>query len=718
MNPESESNSIVFADEISTAGDSKMAAPNKSVLTSDSPATDDSAQNIETDIPWKILIVDDEKDVHYITVKSLEDYSFQGRKLMFLNSFSSKEAGAILKENPDTALILLDVTMETEDAGLKLIHYIRKILGNSITQIVIRTGQPGQAPEHKVIEDYDINDYRLKTELTSQKLHTIVTSSLRSFELKSRLQKELEERQKVEISLRQSRERFKDIALSTGDWIWETDADGRYTYISDNVHQLTDYTAEELIKSHFSFLMSSGTKENSLKIIDDHIASGKNYTNIEITKITKNGKEIHLLTSGKPVRNEDGLIIGYRGVDKDITGIKIAEKEKEKLIFNLKESQRLEALGTLAGGIAHDFNNILGSILGYAQLLQMDAGGNEKSMRYTQQIINGCNRAKNLTLQILEFSRQRESGTSIKMPVLVSTMLKEKVKLLKASIPTSINIEIKIQKDAGYILVSPTDIHQIIMNLATNAMNAIKDNQGTITIGIHNIIFDASNSAHSRELSIPYGEYVAISVEDDGKGMAPETIEKVFDPYFTTKSGGDGTGLGLAVVHGIVKRCHGGIQLESEVGKGTKITIYFPRKFPESKKMVTDRVSIQVGEGKILFVDDEQMLVDLGKMMLEKLGYEAVAIKSSKNALEIIQKNPQHFDLVITDLTMPDIQGIQLAEKIKSIRSDIPVVLVTGFSDITTTTKANASCIDAVLTKPLSINALASTLQKFIPQKI
>lgn len=718
IDPESDPNSIVFAEEVPDSVDIEVVHHDGAVWCHDSEPLNDSAENVQAADPWKILIVDDEKDVHYITQKALEDYSFQGRELFFLNSFSAEEAAAILKQNPDTALILLDVTMERDDAGLKLIHYIRKELNNSIIQIVIRTGQPGQAPEQKVIEDYDINDYRLKTELTSQKLHTIVTGSLRSFGLQSRLQKELKHRQEMELSLRESRELFRDIALSTGDWIWETDAMGRYTYVSENVLNLTGYTAEELLQNHFSYLMSPKTVATALKIIDEQIASGRNYTNIETVKISKSGEKIYLLTSGKPVKGEDGEIRGYRGVDKDITGIKLAEKEKEKLLFNLKESQRLEALGTLAGGIAHDFNNILGSILGYAQLLQMDATGNEKAMRYTQQIINGCSRAKNLTLQILEFSRQRESHSALDTPVMVSAMVKETVKLLQASIPSSINIATRIQKDSGYILVSPTDIHQIIMNLATNAMQAMKNSQGNITIGIQNILFDASNTLHSQKLAIPYGEYVAISVEDDGNGIAPETIDKVFDPYFTTKTGGDGTGLGLSVVHGIVKRCNGDIVIESALGRGTKITLYFPRKFPETKKLSIDRAPILTGEGKVLFVDDEQMLVDLGKMMLEKIGYEAVAVRSSRNALDIIEKSPSGFDLVITDLTMPDIQGIELAEKIKAIRSDLPIVLVTGFSDITTTEKANASCIDAVLAKPLSINALAMTLQKLIPHKI
>ncbi|MBF0201632.1 MAG: response regulator [Desulfamplus sp.] len=561
-----DSDSIVFADE--TASD-----------------------NTKADPPWKILIVDDEHDIHYITEKALGSFSFEKRKLFFHNAYSAKEAAQILCAHSDIALILLDVTLETDDAGLQLIHYIRKKLKNSIVQIVIRTGQPGQAPEQKVIEDFEINDYRLKTELTTQRLNTLVTASLRSFRLKSDLRNQLEQRKKT-------------------------------------------------------------------------------------------------------------------------------EKEKEKLIVSLKESQRLEALGTLAGGIAHDFNNILGSILGYTQLLQMDVRDNEKGLRYTHQIINGCNRAKNLTMQILEFSRQRESDGNTPKPVLASAMIKEKIKLLQASVPSSIKIRTRIDKNIGYILASPANIHQAVMNLCTNALQAIKDEQGTLTISMENITIAPSNADRFIELGIPNGEYVTISVEDDGKGITPETMDKVFDPYFTTRAGRDGAGLGLSVVHGIMKRCNGAIKLHSTPGKGTIVTLLFPRHIDEkSAEQEESNPVIHKGSGKVLFVDDEQMLVELGKRMIEKLGYQAVSMQSPLNAISLVEKKPREFDLVITDLTMPDMNGIKLAEKIKSIRPDIPVVLITGFSDITTSEKANSSFVDEVLSKPLSINALALILKKFIPGK-
>ncbi len=541
--------------------------------------------------PWNILIVDDEKDVHHITTVALEAYTFEGRPVVFHHCYTAKEAADHIKTHPDVALILLDVTLETEDSGLQLIHYIRKKLNNSITQIVIRTGQPGQASEQKVIETFDINDYRLKTELTATKLITVVTASLRAYHLKSALQNELEQRRK-------------------------------------------------------------------------------------------------------------------------------AEKEKEKLLFSLKEAQRLEALGTLAGGIAHDFNNILGSILGYAQLLQMDLNEDEKGMRYTQQIINGCNRAKNLTLQILEFSRQSSDDDASKKPILASVLVKEKIKLLQASTPSSITIKTQIAKESGYILASPTQIHQVIMNLCTNALQAIQEKagQGTLIITMEPITLTPENIKPFVELDLPQGDYVALSVEDDGKGIPAHTRDKIFNPYFTTKTGGDGTGLGLSVVHGIVKNCHGGIRLESTAEKGTKITVFFPRHTHDKKKKQPHPPMLPSGQGRVMFVDDEEMLVELGKMMLEKLGYQAEAVDSPQKALDLIKRSPNAFDVVLTDLTMPDIQGTQLAEKIKEIRPDLPVVLITGFSDITTVEKANSSAIDAVLSKPLSINALGMTLQKFIIQ--
>ena len=664
--------------------------------------------------PWKILITDDEKDVHYITEKVLADFIFKGKKAAFLHAYSKKESETIIRENPDIAIVLLDVVLETENAGLELIHYIREELGNSIIQIVIRTGQPGFAPEQSIINKYDINDYRLKTELTAQKLHTLVTTSLRSYQVKSNLQKELEKRKQIELSLRKSQKRLKDIVTSIGDWIWEIDTKLRYTYISQNINSITGYSYKELIGNNFFTLMTKESRISTAETINKNIAKAEAFNNIEMWIQKKDGTKACFLISGKPVKDKNNLVTGYRGVNKDITDLKKAEKEKATLISQLRQAQRLEAIGTLAGGIAHDFNNILGAILGYTQLLQMDIHENEKAMHYTRKILGGCDRAKNLILQILDFSRHNKKNNEM-IAVSLSTVTKESLKLLRSSIPSSIKIRTEISEDSGYILADPAQINHMIVNLCTNAYQAIGDNQGTITIKTNQLEIDHQTIFSQSALpDLDPGNYITISVIDDGQGISPEIMDKIFEPYFTTKRGGDGTGLGLAVVHGIVTQCNGQITIKSSKGKGTEFTVYFP-KYIKEKEDTDVIINGTAGQGqKIIFIDDEDALVELGESMLEKLGYNPVAMKSGLEALEIIQKSPSKFDIVITDMTMPDIQGTQLAGKIKKIRPDLPVILSTGFSNIADSENASPAGIDAVIAKPFTMNSLARAINKVL----
>ncbi len=664
--------------------------------------------------PWKILITDDEKDVHYITEKVLSDFIFKGKKVVFLHAYSKKESETIIRENPDIAIVLLDVVLETENAGLELIHYIREELGNSIIQIVIRTGQPGFAPEQSIINKYDINDYRLKTELTAQKLHTLVTTSLRSYQVKSNLQKELEKRKQIELSLRKSQKRLKDIVTSIGDWIWEIDTKLHYTYISQNINSITGYSYKELIGNNFFTLMTKESRISTAETINKNIAKAEAFNNIEIWMQKKNRTKACFLISGKPVKDKNNCITGYRGVNKDITDLKKAEKEKATLIAQLRQAQRLEAIGTLAGGIAHDFNNILGAILGYTQLLQMDIHENKKAMHYTRKILGGCDRAKNLILQILDFSRHNKKNDEM-IAVSLSTVTKESLKLLRSSIPSSIKIRTEISENTGYILADPTQLNHMIVNLCTNAYQAIEDNQGTITIKTNQLEIDHQTIFSQSSLpDLDPGNYITISVIDDGKGISPEIMDKIFEPYFSTKRGGDGTGLGLAVVHGIVTQCNGQITVKSSKGKGTEFTVYFP-KYIKEKENTDVIINGTAGQGqKIIFIDDEDTLVELGGSMLEKLGHNPVAMKSGLEALEIIRKSPFEFDIVITDMTMPDIQGSQLARKIKKIRPELPVILSTGFSNIADSENASPTGIDAVIAKPFTMNSLARAINKVL----
>ncbi|MFO7883368.1 MAG: response regulator [Desulfobacteraceae bacterium] len=664
--------------------------------------------------PWKILITDDDTEIHSITEKTLSTFTFRGRPLKFLHALSGKEAEHILEQNPDTALILLDIFLEKENAGLDFIRHIREVLGNTITQIVICTGQPDNAPEQSVIEAYEINDYRLKTEMTAQKLYTVVTTSLRSFYIKSTLKKELERRKKSETSLKISEARFRDIANSMGDWIWEIDAQGYYTYSSQGSEAITGYPPYALIGKKFSFLYTDKSLKLPLETIQNHIADEATFMNIEIWISNRDNSRKCLLTSGKPVKDENKKIIGYRGVNKDITLLKESEKKKKKLMSQLRQAQRLEAVGTLAGGIAHDFNNILGSILGYTQLIQMDVPENAKEQHYIKQILEGCNRAKNLILQLLDFSRAN-SRKHYKAAISPAIIIKEAVKLLRATLPSSISIKTEISDPAGKIMAEPAQIQQVIMNLCTNSLKAMDNNQGTLTIRSEKVNFSPDSPGDLPAPELEYGPYMALSVIDDGHGIEPDIMDKIFNPYFSTRQKEQGSGLGLSVVHGIATECKGAVTVKSAPDKGAEFTLYFPAHTPGEQGAKIDlAVSAGRGQGRILFIDDEKMLVELGKTILDRLGYKTTAMQSPLKALSMIEEDPSAFDIVITDMTMPGIQGITLAEKIKKIRPDMPIILITGISNFEESEDIKSINIDAVLPKPLSINTLSNTLQNLL----
>jgi len=659
---------------------------------------------------WKVLITDDDPSMHTITEQVLSHFTYKKQKLLLFHAYSGKETLKLLKEHPDTAIVVLDISLEERNTGLELIHDIRKDLKNAITQIIICTGHPDQAPELRIIEKYEINDYRIKTELTTHKWYSIMTSSLRAYEIKSNLQRELLEKQAIERNLLESEQRFRDIAMNLGDWIWETDVLGNFTYSSGNHGDFTGYSMTDLQGKHLSFTLSGGKNITALNVIQEKIKTHQPFNNIEIQRTMDNGKILCFLTSANPMKNHKGDFLGYRGVDKDITVLKDAQKGKDALLSQLRQAQRLESIGTLAGGIAHDFNNILGAILGYTQILQLDIQSNDKGMHYTRQIINGCNRAKNLILQILDFSRH-STKSSVKSPVSPSTIIKEALKLLRASLPSSIKLKTDISSKAGYIMADPSQIHHITMNLCTNASQAMEENNGTIHISVKKIHIDSWGMEEYKDL-VP-GDYALIRIRDDGKGIEPDALEKIFEPYFSTRTGGDGTGLGLSVVHGIVSQSGGFIKVKSTLGQGSEFSLFFPS-FSRKKEKQSADAPIVKGTGKILFIDDEQMLVDLGRSMLTRLGYNCVALNSAVSGLEMIEKAPRDFDLVITDLTMPDMQGTQLAAKIKTIRPDMPILLVTGLSSIADSDKANAHHIDSLLSKPLSMNALAQTVHNLL----
>ena len=407
-------------------------------------------------------------------------------------------------------------------------------------------------------------------------------------------------------------------------------------------------------------------------------------------------------------QSEETFIIGT-GIE--LTEQKQAEAEKEKLEAMLHQSQKMEAIGTLAGGIAHDFNNILGAILGYAELVKTKLSPDHPAMDMQNQIINAAIRAKDLVQQILLFSRQSKQEMK---PLQPEVVIKEAIDLIRSTIPATIEIKQEIPQGLGAILADSTHIHQIIMNLCTNAYHAMREKGGVIGIRLSEKTILNDDYLFS-DLTLTPGCYLFLEISDTGHGMDKATLEKVFDPYFTTKKTGEGTGLGLSVVHGIVKNCSGELKIYSEPGRGTTVHIYFPKlKDYDHNPADFQETRLKTGTERILLVDDDPAILDMLKQSIETLGYQVTAFQSSRQALDEFRNAPTNYDLVVTDMTMPEMTGFELSKQILKQNPCMPIVLCTGYSELITKEKAEAIGIKGFIMKPALLGVLAGTIREVL----
>ena len=386
------------------------------------------------------------------------------------------------------------------------------------------------------------------------------------------------------------------------------------------------------------------------------------------------GTLIDVAVSAAPIvyNNRHAVLIFAR----DISKRKRIEQEKERLETQLRQSQKVEAIGTLAGGIAHDFNNILQPIMGYTEMALTEPALSNPQRDGLEQVLNASIRARDLVRQILAVSRSTQEQQ--RTPIDISLIIKEALKFLRCSLPTSIEISQDIQ--LGIALADPTQIHQVLMNLCTNAAHAM-DDRGVLDVGLSHIELSERDLAEQSIVELMPGPYLKLCVSDTGSGMDKDTLGHIFDPYFTTKEVGKGSGLGLAVVNGIVKRHEGAITVLSEPGRGTTFSVYIPRVDVQFEATLQVDDLLPTGTERILLVDDEQIIVELGIAILERLGYEVAGETNSLHALEIFRSKPGEFDLIVTDYTMPGLNGTDLAKEIRRVRPDIPVILSTGFSE-------------------------------------
>ncbi|MBC8316309.1 MAG: response regulator [Desulfobulbaceae bacterium] len=383
-------------------------------------------------------------------------------------------------------------------------------------------------------------------------------------------------------------------------------------------------------------------------------------------------------------------------------------EEVEKRTAELQQSQKLEAVGTLAGGIAHDFNNILSAIMGYTDLAILDKKYDADHEKKLQMIKKASVRARDLVQQILTFSRRADS---IRTPIQIYPTVKEALKLLRASIPTTVEIKHDIAAGPEAIKANPTEIHQIVMNLCTNSLHSMPKETGVLEVTLTPI--SVSGKLAETVPDLEPGDFLKLTVRDNGCGIDSTVVDQIFDPFFTTKEPGQGTGMGLSVVHGIVHDCGGAIDVSSEPGKGTTFDLYFP----VLEKVLAEQargmvVNLPKGTETVIFVDDEPELAGLGEKLLAYLGYKVVSFTSGGAALEAFRSNPKGFDLVITDQTMPEIPGSELGKEMMKIRPDLPVILCTGHSSIITPEKAKQLGFRDFLMKPLSIHSLANKVRK------
>lgn len=392
----------------------------------------------------------------------------------------------------------------------------------------------------------------------------------------------------------------------------------------------------------------------------------------------------------------------------DITERKLMEEDRKRLRTQVAQAQKMEALGTLAGGIAHDFNNILGAVLGYAQMARESTPNDSTAAKDMDKVLQAGNRAAALVKQILTFSRQQE-GNRITLDL--SRIVREVGKLLRPILPTTIAIRQHIAATRS-VFADFTQMHQILMNLCTNAFHAMEQTGGVLKITLSEHELSAADLGHRPGLQP--GSFVVLSVADTGAGIALEIRERIFEPYFTTKKASQGTGLGLSIVHGIVAESGGFITCESEPGKGTTFQVFLPAIDGEALPENNSEECVPTGRERILLVDDEEMLTDMGRAMLERLGYEVTIHTSSLEALAAFQSEPDRFDAVITDQTMPEMTGVELAREMLQIRPELPVILCTGFSNLVNEAQAKSYGIKGFALKPLTKKTMATLLRKVL----
>lgn len=495
---------------------------------------------------------------------------------------------------------------------------------------------------------------------------------------------------------KQKAERYLNLA---GVMFIGLDAQGRINLANAQACKILECSQQDILGlDWFDHFIPPGQRESVRtvfrQLISKEIQGAETYEN---SVVSLSGQEKIIAWHNTFIADDDGQVVGLLGAGEDVT-------EKRALEARLLQSQKMESIGMLAGGIAHDFNNILYPIIGFTQLSMDELGHDHPVQENLEDILSGAKRARDLVKQILLFSRQQDQELR---PTQLIPVIKATLKLLASGLPSQIHIQEEFSVKNDLVLCDPTQIHEILMNLFVNACHAFETEEGTITVTLHDCTPD-------RDRPVPPGTYVCLSVEDNGSGIPEEMLGKVFEPYYTTKEVGKGSGLGLSVVHGIVKHHNGEIRIRSHLGQGTVVEIFLPLLAEADGTVQDDGLPERCGTERIIFVDDEKAVVKLGTRVLEGLGYQVVGMGSSTAALKQIRNDPKGYDLLITDMAMPDMDGIDLAKAVYALNPDMPVMICSGYSKKLDQVQSRPGNIFKVIDKPLSVEDLSSKVRSVL----
>jgi len=627
------------------------------------------------------------------------------RRLADKNLRESEERYRLLFELESDAILLVD----TENHHLlEANQSVQRLYGYSREELLTMRAEDLSAEPEKTRKAAGQGNYFVPLRWHRKKngQHFAVEISATLIQLKDRrvemaVIRDITARQHAEVQIH-----LQLAALTSAEiGIMITDYSGTITWVNPAFNTMTGYSSEELVGKNPRILKSGRTPATFYSDLWATICGGSIWRG-EIVNRRKDGTYYTEDMTITPVSDTDGKITHFVAIKQDVTERRLMEKR-------IQQTQKLEAIGTLAGGIAHDFNNILVAMYGYTNLLQQDTFGNAAAQDSIAELTKATNRARDLVRQILTFSRQREQKhQTIRLDVVV----KEAVKFLRASMPSLINIELKLEPNAPAVRADSTQIYQVVLNLATNALHAMEGQAGKLIVTLDSFTPHPAFQAQHPEFCLPC--YAQLTIADTGHGMDENTLERIFEPFFTTKPVGKGTGLGLSVVHGIMESHNGFIRVESTAGRGTTFRLYFPGQMPDDIPLESGGSSAISGRGqRILLVDDDIAVTRPLHQLLSRLNYQVNVFNSAREAIRWGCENPLQFDLAITDMTMPEFSGVEVARQLHNVRPDLPIILFSGYNAELNREKVQAAGISEILEKPISQRELSRVLDRIFTEK-